>query len=330
MITYLKSLQLALHSIFEKDSRVVLLGEDILDPYGGAFKVSMGLSSKYKERVITTPISESSIIGVANGLALRGLKPIAEIMFGDFLTLCADQIINHAAKFRRMYNDQVDVPIVIRTPMGGGRGYGPTHSQSIEKLFLGVPHLRVIAPSHLHDPGQILTHCIENENQPVLFIEHKLLYPAKLLIENVKLENEIPGFPTAVYRNFDSDKSTPDITIIGYGGVSRLIIPLMEELRSEEIRISSVFPSSIKPLPLKSILNACELGGNIIIVEEGTAGFNWGSEVSSLIYEHLWQKLKAPIVRLSSKSDIIPTSSSMEDKMLISTNDIREAIFRIL
>src|SRR4249919_322883 len=109
MSTYLKSLQTSLHYIFETYPEVVLLGEDILDPYGGAFKVSLGLSTKYKDRVITTPISESSIIGVANGLALRGLKPIAEIMFGDFLTLCADQIINHAVKFRRMYNEQVEV-----------------------------------------------------------------------------------------------------------------------------------------------------------------------------------------------------------------------------
>jgi pyruvate/2-oxoglutarate/acetoin dehydrogenase E1 component len=330
MSTYLKSLQSALHFIFETTPEAVLLGEDILDPYGGAFKVSMGLSSKYKDRVITTPISEASIIGVANGLAIRGLKPIAEIMFGDFLTLCADQIINHATKFKRMYNDKVDVPIVIRTPMGGGRGYGPTHSQSIEKIFLGVPHLKVIAPSHLHNPGEILIHCVKTENQPVLFIENKLLYPLKLQEERVVYEEEILGFPTAVYRNYDTEKYKPDVTIISYGGVSRLLVPLMDELEQEEIRISAVFPSSIKPLPLQSILKASEQAGKVIIVEEGTEGFNWGSEVSALIYEQIWQKLALPIRRLSSKQDIIPTSAAMEDKMLISANDIKEAIFKFL
>jgi len=328
--TYLKSLQTALHSIFETHPEVVLLGEDILDPYGGAFKVSLGLSTKYKDRVITTPISEASIIGVSNGLALRGLKPIAEIMFGDFLTLCADQIINHATKFKKMYNDKVDVPLIIRTPMGGGRGYGPTHSQSIEKLFFGVPHLKIIAPSHLHNPGEILKYCVRAESQPLLFIEHKLLYPMTLLENKVSFEEEITGYPTAIYKNYDENKYKPDITIVGYGGVSRLITPLMDEMEQEEIRILAVFPSSIKPLPLNSILKACEQSGNVILAEEGTEGFNWGSEVASLIYEKSWQKLKSPIQRLSSKSDIIPTSSVLEDKMLISSNDIKEAIFKFL
>jgi acetoin:2,6-dichlorophenolindophenol oxidoreductase subunit beta len=328
--TFLKSIQTALHSIFETNPKAVLLGEDILDPYGGAFKASLGLSSKYKNRIITTPISEASIIGVANGFALRGFKPIAEIMFGDFLTLCADQIINHAVKFKRMYNDSVDVPLIIRTPMGGGRGYGPTHSQSIEKLFLGVPHLKVIAPSHLHDPGEILKFCVDNESQPVLFIEHKLLYPLKLEKDRIFQETEIPGYPSAVYRNYESSKYNPDIAIISYGGMSKMIFPIMEEMGREEIRIQAVFPSSIKPLPLKSILDACELAGKVIIVEEGTEGFNWGSEVSAVIYERLWQKIKSPIRRLASKSDIIPTSFEMEEKMLVSSDDIRQSILGLI
>jgi pyruvate/2-oxoglutarate/acetoin dehydrogenase E1 component len=328
--TYLKSIQTALHFIFETNPKAILLGEDILDPYGGAFKASLGLSSKYKNRVITTPISESSIVGVANGFALRGYKPIAEIMFGDFLTLCADQIINHAVKFKRMYNDNVDVPLIIRTPMGGGRGYGPTHSQSIEKLFLGVPHLKILAPSHLHEPGDILKYCIANENQPVLFIEHKLLYPLQLENSRVNQEIEIPGYPSAVYMNYEATEYKPDVTIISYGGMSKIIFPLMEELGREEIRILAVFPSTIKPLPIKTILSACELTGKVIIVEEGTEGFNWGSEVSAIIYDRLLQKLKSPIRRLSSKSDIIPTSFEMEEKMLISSEDIRQSILSFI
>ena len=112
-----------------------LIGEDMLDPYGGAFKVTKGVSSKFPERVITTPISESAIIGLGTGMAMRGMLPVVEIMFGDFLTLCTDQIVNSATKFPLMYKDRVAVPLVIRTPMGGGRGYGPTHSQSLEKMF---------------------------------------------------------------------------------------------------------------------------------------------------------------------------------------------------
>jgi len=130
MTTVLDSLNNALKTALDNDLRVYLLGEDILDPYGGAFKVTRGLSTLFPDRVLTTPISEAAITGVSGGMALRGLRPVAEIMFGDFVTLIADQLVNHAAKFRWMYNDKVRVPMVVRTPMGGRRGYGPTtHSR---------------------------------------------------------------------------------------------------------------------------------------------------------------------------------------------------------
>src|SRR5512136_2612410 len=147
MPTVLESLNTGLHQAFSMDPGVYLLGEDILDPYGGAFKVARGLSSSYPERVLTTPISEAGFVGIAAGMALRGLRPVVEIMFGDFISLIADQLINHIAKFHWMYNEQVHVPLVIRTPMGGRRGYGPTHSQTLEKLYLGVPGLKVVAPA---------------------------------------------------------------------------------------------------------------------------------------------------------------------------------------
>ena len=158
MPSVLESLNSALHHAFSDNKNVYLLGEDVLDPYGGAFKVTRGLSTSYPDRVLTTPISEAGIVGVAAGMALRGLRPVVEIMFGDFVSLIADQLINHITKFRWMYNDQVRVPLVIRTPMGGRRGYGPTHSQSLEKLYLGVPGLCVVAPAALSqkdgiDPG---------------------------------------------------------------------------------------------------------------------------------------------------------------------------------
>ena len=176
MISVLDSLNRSLQAVMARDERVYLLGEDILSPYGGAFKVTRNLSGLYPERVLTTPISEAGIVGLASGMALRGLRPVVEIMFGDFTTLIADQLINHAAKFRWMYNDQVRVPLVVRTPMGGRRGYGPTHSQTLEKHFLGVPGLRVIAPSVYGDPGDLLAQAIEADDDPVLFVENKLLY----------------------------------------------------------------------------------------------------------------------------------------------------------
>src|SRR5574341_684060 len=180
MTTVLESLNAALHRLFAEDERVVLIGEDVLDPYGGAFKVTRGLSTAYPERVLTAPVSEAGIVGVGAGMALRGLRPVVEIMFGDFLTLAADQLINHVAKFRWMYNEGVSLPLVVRTPMGGRRGYGPTHSQTLEKLFMGVPGLRLLAPTALGDPGGLLYNAARYSDDPTLFIENKLLYTQAL------------------------------------------------------------------------------------------------------------------------------------------------------
>src|SRR3954468_14821737 len=171
----------ALRSALEDDERVILLGEDIVDPYGGAFKVTRGLSTDFPDRVRSTPISEGSIAGMSAGLALAGYRPIAEIMFGDFLTLCFDQIVNHIAKYEAMYNGQATCPVIIRTPSGGGRGYGPTHSQSLEKHFLGVPHLKVVASSLVQAPSAGLRTRLA-QGAPVLHIEHKLLYPLHLTL----------------------------------------------------------------------------------------------------------------------------------------------------
>jgi pyruvate/2-oxoglutarate/acetoin dehydrogenase E1 component len=221
--TYAKALNAALIAMMREDDRVHFLGEDILDPYGGAFKISKGLSSAYPDRVITTPISEAGFTGLATGMALRGLRPIVEIMFGDFLAIAADQIVNHMAKFVTMYGRTMDVPIVVRTPMGGGRGYGATHSQSLEKLFFGTPNLTIVAPSHAHDPGKLLRNAVAL-GRPVLFIEHKMLYPENLLESGGALTIEnLTGdpFPTALVKNFS--RGTADVLIVAYGGMRRSI-----------------------------------------------------------------------------------------------------------
>ena len=183
---YVESLNQALHQLMKDDDLVFVLGEDILDPYGGAFKVTKGLSTAFPDRVLTTPISEGAITGFSTGLAIRGYKPILEIMFGDFITLCTDQIINGATKFKWMYGDKFTVPLVIRTPMGGRRGYGATHSQTLESLFIGVPGIKIIAPSHYHNPGDLLYQTVLNAETPTLFVENKLLYPEQLKIIDKK------------------------------------------------------------------------------------------------------------------------------------------------
>lgn len=331
MTTYLSDLQSSLHAIFSEDERVLMLGEDLADPYGGAFKVSKGLSTQYPQRILSTPICEAGITGMATGLAIRGLRPIVEIMFGDFLTLCADQIVNHICKFSGMYPG-VTVPLVIRTPMGGGRGYGATHSQTLEKMFLGIPNLHVVAPSHAHSPGQLLRHAALEDDGPVLFIENKLLYPLPLIGNSaalqVKTVDEIPRYPTTIVQNFSGGQ--PDVTLIAYGGMSRLIVPIMERFADEEINLTCVLPSSLRPVPVNTLVDAVNPASKVLIVEEGTAGFNWGSEIASLLYEHAFGRLTQPLRRLASDDCIIPSAGKLEDAVLVTESKIEKAILEVL
>ncbi|CAN1558285.1 AcoB Pyruvate/2-oxoglutarate dehydrogenase complex, dehydrogenase (E1) component, eukaryotic type, beta subunit [Rhabdaerophilaceae bacterium] len=327
MSTYLQDLQIGLHDLFARHEKAILLGEDVLDPYGGAFKVSAGLSTAFPGRVLTTPISEAAITGVASGLALRGFLPIAEIMFGDFLTLCADQLVNHAAKFPNMYKG-VRCPVILRTPMGGGRGYGPTHSQSIEKMFFGIPGLKVVAPSHFHRPGVTLRHVAEHEAGPVLFIEHKLLYPEVLLSGSHALEVAGDGYCTAVVRNYLSGEA--DICLIAYGGASRLMPALLRRLAEEEIRIILLVPECIDPPPLDLLGRFAGEARRIMVIEEGHEGFGWGAQIAQALTARLWGKLDCPIQTLASDRVIIPTSFDQEADMLLSAKRIEAGILEVL
>jgi len=330
--TYLTSLQQALHQMMTDDPRVIVLGEDILDPYGGAFKVTKGLSTRFPERVWTTPISEAAIVGVANGLALRGLRPVAEIMFGDFITLAADQLINHATKFRAMYNQQVRVPVTIRTPMGGGRGYGPTHSQSLEKLYLGAPHLHVIAPSLFHDPGEMLRRAVLDDDDPTLFIEHKLLYPAALVSGDETLQidqvDDGTGYPAARVRNHPHDAS--DVTIITYGGGSLHLPALLRMLAAEEVTATAYLPGSLHPLSLSPIFDEAARSGRVVIIEDGTEGFGWSSEAAVRLYDAVGPQLVASIRRVAAEADVIPAARHLEDEKLVTAEKIEQAIWEVL
>lgn len=332
MTTYLASLQQGLASAFAADPRVYLLGEDILDPYGGAFKVSKGLSTAYPGRVVTTPISEAGIVAVGTGMALRGLRPVVEIMFGDFLTLVADQLVNHAAKFRAMYADGVRVPLVVRTPMGGGRGYGATHSQSLEKMFLGVPGLTVVAPSHLHDPGALLRHAILADEDPTLFIENKLLYPKELVAAipggRFTVIEEPSGYPSVLASNHAGGDS--DLLVVAYGGMSREVAPMLEAMQAEEIRMTALFPSCLSPLPVASLERAVKGVDRVLVVEEGTAGFDWGAEVAATLHEAAFGRLARPVARLAAKPAIIPTAAHLESQSLPGRAALEKAILELL
>jgi 2-oxoisovalerate dehydrogenase E1 component len=304
------------------DSRFILLGEDIRMPYGGAFKVTKGLSDAFPERVLNTPISEAGIVGIGNGLALAGYRPIVEIMFGDFITLAFDQLVNHASKFRLMYNEQVSVPMIVRTPMGAGRGYGPTHSQSLEKHIVGVPGLNVYVLHHRVDIEQFYSYLLMNIKDPTIIIENKFLYA-------VRGDKEVPNgfevyetdeaYPTTVVK---SDEE-PDVTICAFGRTALLAEEAAAILyEDEEIIVELFFPLSISPLNIPAIFNSVKTTKRLVIIEEGTPFFNLGAEVVALINEK-WDEVEAfRSRRVSSKEIPVPCSGPMEKECLPSTEAI--------
>ncbi len=326
MSTVLDSLNAALHQAFAADDRVLLIGEDLLDPYGGAFKVARGLSTAFPWRVLSSPISEAGIVGLAAGMALRGLRPVVEIMFGDFLSLAADQIINHAAKFRWMYNDQARVPLVIRTPMGGRRGYGPTHSQTLEKHFLGAPGLRVLAPSALGDPGRLLFDAILNNEDPVLFIENKLLYLQPLLTPAALAEFELTGLQTAsstpAYRLVMRDAPPPSVTLVAYGYMAELARQAMLRLAYErEIFVELLVVTQLAPFDTEAVIAAAARSGRLATVEEGGLTLGWGAEIIARAAEALGPRLLAS-ARLAARDLPVPASPPLEEAILPSVEDI--------
>ncbi len=320
----------ALHEIFASRDDVYLFGEDILDPYGGAFKVTQGLSDAYPERVITTPISEASLFGVAAGMALRGHRPILEIMFGDFIALGFDQIVNGISKFREMYDDQVTVPLVVRTPMGGRRGYGPTHSQSLEKLLLGVPNICVVAASECHDVRELLTHAVEDD-RPVFFIENKLMYgrvnrrPEDGHIGELAVRESTGLYPAITFSG--TDFTDASATIVTYGGMVPVVLEAVTELILEhEIFCEVVALSQLLPMELEPVLESVARTGALVTAEEGTLTGGFGAEIAARVQAAAWSDLRAPVQRVAARDGIIPSARPLEDAMLPSVHDLVEAI----
>jgi pyruvate/2-oxoglutarate/acetoin dehydrogenase E1 component len=337
----LEHLNQALHQSMAIDERVYLLGEDLLDPYGGAFKVTRGLSSAYPGRVLTTPISEAGIVGVASGMALRGLRPVVELMFGDFAALAADQLINHAAKFRWMYNEQVRVPLVVRLPMGGRRGYGPTHSQTLEKHFLGVPGLRALAPTNLGDPGALLRDAILQNDDPLLFVENKLLY-----LLPVYAPDDLPDFEVEeiTVQASDAAKGVLDpadyapafrlrvrgappagLTLAAYGYMADLARQAMLRMAYEhEIFVELVVLTQLAPFAVEAVIESAQRSQRLLVVEEGGLSLGWGAEVLARVYESLGPGLRSAR-RLAALDLPVPASGALEQAVLPGVEAILQA-----
>jgi 2-oxoisovalerate dehydrogenase E1 component len=319
-------LNAALHQLLAEHPEVVLLGEDMHEPYGGAFKVTQGLSEKFADRVISTPISEAGIVGTGIGLALSGFRPVVEIMFADFVTLAMDQIYNHAVKFPGMFPD-TEVPLVIRTPSGGRRGYGPTHSQSMESLMAAVPGLTVVYPSHRHHVGQLLANAVIRWPNPTVFFEHKLLYGEMAEAGPWEiLQGDDPGtdlFPTLIRPS----AGEPDVTIVAYGGMLPMVEKLADELRDEEVLLEIVAPSLLSPLPFRALGAHLLQRPRIAVFEEsyGAAGFgvSLGCALAEAGYRGRFRRLNpAPVP--------IPAARSLERLVLPDRRQMLDLIAELL
>lgn len=315
----------ALRAQFNKKDTSILLGEDIEyvtpythEPYGGAFKVSSTLSKDFA-LVKNTPISEAALVGVGTGLALSGMAPIIEIMFGDFLTLAFDQIYNHACKFSGMYNGHVTVPLVIRTPMGGKRGYGPTHSQSLEKHFLGITNLNILALNYRIPPGELYKTAFTEKN-PVLIIENKVLYTRKIQQEvtlgyQVTVSDE--KYPTVRVSPIDR---VPDITVLCYGELLEDVEKAVElAFKEDEIFCEIICPSQINPVQLAPIAASVTKTTRLLIIEEGSNIAAYSSEVAAQL---LGKGITITSFKRLANNYIIPSSFQTELEILPNKNSI--------
>ena len=320
--SYKESLVKALTSLLA-EPEVFLLGEDIADPYGGAYGITKGLSTRFPGKVINTPMSEQGFTGLGVGMALAGLKPIVEIMFGDFSTLIMDQILNHASKF----NEGFEIPIhfVARVPMGGYRGYGATHSQSLEKLFLGLPNISVITPSVLHEPGPMLIKSLGLGN-PVVFVENKLDYTRKLfaadsISEDFDIRYHGDGFPICEVSFPDEDS---EVTIISYGGLVHPLLHMMHDLyMEEEVATRLIDLSALSDVDFDFLSSLVKDSARIITVEEGHVP----GGVGDMIISNLAQRgLTCQYQSIGASLHIIGTSIEAESSVLPQMGDVRNCI----
>ena len=299
-----------LKALLQSRDDVIVLGEDLHEPYGGAFKVTAGLSDTFEGRVISTPISEAGITGAGIGLAMAGKRPIVEIMFADFVTLCLDQLYNHAVKFPGMFPD-CPVPLVLRTPCGGRRGYGPTHSQSVENLLVSVPGLTVLYGSHRHNVGQLLVDAVSRWPNPTVFLEHKLLYgeaQAPADYEVLPADEADPGaalFPTL--RQGDGDA---DVTLVSFGGMLPFVERAAARLREEEeLTVDIVAPALLAPLPRQTLLNALLESPRIAVIEESHVASGVSAELLACLAEAGY---RGEVVRVGTPPAPIAAARSLE------------------
>jgi pyruvate/2-oxoglutarate/acetoin dehydrogenase E1 component len=322
-ISFTDAYRLALEESMAADPTVVLLGEDIGDEDGGGvFKVTKGLSTKYgRARVRTTPISEQAIVGAAVGAALAGMRPVAEIMLMNFITVAMDQIVNHDAKLRFMSGGQTAVPLTIRTRTGAGGGTAGQHSDMLEAWFAHVAGIKVVVPSSPADAVGLLSSCIFDDD-PCLFIEDSMT------------RTQTGPRPPAGHRvplgKANVVREGSDVSVVSYGRPIRDALAIADKLQQEGISVEVVDLRTISPLDTQTVLNSVGKTRRAIVVHEAPRSFGVGAEVAARIQEHLFSDLKAPVLRVASRDVTVPFARVLEQEYLYKPSAIEAAIRRTL
>ncbi|MEV4693112.1 2-oxo acid dehydrogenase subunit E2 [Micromonospora echinospora] len=326
-----RNLNRALHGLFAADERAWLLGEDVADPYGGAFKVTQGLSTVYPDRVLSTPLSENGITGVAGGLALCGDTVVVEIMFGDFVGLAFDPILNLLTKSVTMYGERTPMRVVIRCPVGGGRGYGATHSQSPQKHFIGIPHLALYELSPLHDAADVLAAAL-SRGEPAMLFEDKILYTQRRYVDNRvddRLAFELRGGDGNWARVHDPAATAAPTLVIAPGGVANRAITAATEAARRGRTVEVLVPARLYPVDVEGLLDLLDGADGVIVAEESTAGGTWGSEVAARLHAEAWPLLRGPVELVSSADRVIPSAPHLERAVLLGADAILDRIMRL-
>ena len=316
-ISYLEAVREALTQEMRRDQEVFLIGEDI-GVYGGAFGVTRGMLEEFgPERVRDTPISEAAIAGAATGAALMGMRPVMEIMFMDFLTISMNQLVNQAAKIRFMFGGKASIPMVIRAPAGSGTGAAAQHSQSLEAWFVHTPGIKVVAPATPHDVKGLLVTAIR-DNNPVLFMEHKLLY---------RTRGPVPEEPYAIpLGQAQVRREGRDLTVLAYSIMVPRALEAAEQLAAEGIALEVVDLRSLKPLDKEAIVRSVSKTGRVLILHESPQTGGFGGELAAVVAEsEAFDYLDAPIRRLAGRDIPIPYNRTLERATVPQVEDIVDA-----
>jgi pyruvate dehydrogenase E1 component beta subunit len=319
-LRYAQAVNLALTDAMRADGGVIVLGEDVAAA-GGSFKATRGLVELFgAARVRDTPISESSIVSAAVGAAMGGLKPVVEIMFMDFITLAMDALVNQAAKARFMFGGRSHVPMVLRTPHGGGLSAGPQHSQCLEAWLAHVPGLKVVCPSTPQDAYSLLRAAIDDPD-PVIFVEHKGLYGRK---------SEVDTSVTAAIGSARVARAGTDVTIVTYGSTVEHALAAAARLEGESVSVEVLDLRSIQPWDQAAVLASVARTHRVVVAHEAVQAFGAGAEIAAWIAEHAFDELDAPVLRVAAPFMPVPFATTLEQHYMVTPARLIDAVRRTL